>query len=65
MGSLVLQETDKVTLITWQQTTPLEYSPLALYKGAWQHYKTEQELQESLANLQILITDSKQNTAKK
>ncbi|MER2999596.1 SRPBCC family protein [Pontibacter populi] len=64
-GSVVLKETEKGTIITWRQTTPLEDSPLALYKGAWQNYKTEQEIHESLTNLQTLMTDNKQNTAKK
>ncbi|WP_162426478.1 SRPBCC family protein [Pontibacter pudoricolor] len=65
IGSFVLQKTDAGTMVTWSQTTPLEDNPLALYKGAWQNYRTEQQILESLANLKSLVTDTQLNTAKK
>ena len=64
-GSFTLEKTEKGTLVTWQQTTPLEDNLLDLYKGAYQNYKTEKQIQEGLANLQALILDTKNNTAKK
>jgi hypothetical protein len=64
-GSFVLQKTEDGTLVTWIQRTPLEDNAVALYRGAWQNYKTEKEILESLTNLQSLVTDTQLNTAKK
>ncbi|MBC5773542.1 SRPBCC family protein [Pontibacter sp. KCTC 32443] len=55
IGSFILEEQENGTLVTWQQTTPLEDNPLALYKGVWQKNKTEEELQQGLQNLQTLL----------
>lgn len=64
-GCFTLHKTENGTLVTWQQTTPIQDNAMALYKGAWQNYKTEQEILLGLNNLQKLISDTKQNTAKK
>lgn len=64
-GAFTLQLADNGTLVTWQQTTPLQDDILSLYKGVWFNYKTQKEVQQALSNLNALITDTKHNTAKK
>lgn len=64
-GTFILQKTDNGTLVTWQQTTPIEDNILALYKGVWLTYKSDKELKMGLSNLNALVTDTKHTTAKK
>lgn len=64
-GSFTLEESENGTLVTWQQTTPLEDNILDLYKGAYHNYKTEEQILEGLTNLQALIQDTRNTTAKK
>ncbi|NEM98932.1 SRPBCC family protein [Pontibacter burrus] len=65
-GAFTLQKYENgTTLVTWLQKTPLEDNILALYKGVWFNYKTQNEVQQGLSNLNALITDTKHNTAKK
>lgn len=64
-GNFILEENKEGTLVTWLQTTPLEDSPLALYKGAWQQSKTEEELQQGLQNLQTLVASTTKTNASK
>ncbi|HEY4651870.1 MAG TPA: SRPBCC family protein [Pontibacter sp.] len=64
-GTFTLEKTATGTQLTWQQLTPVEDNLLALYKGAWQHYKTEQQVQQGLQNLSTLLHDTSQTTAKK
>lgn len=64
-GVFILELTATGTKLTWQQTTPVEDTMLELYKAAWQNYKTEQQVQQGLQNLKALVSDTKQNTAKR
>jgi uncharacterized protein YndB with AHSA1/START domain len=64
-GSFKLIATKTGTEVTWQHIKPLEDNPVALYKGAWQNYKLEQDFKTGLNNLQVLLQGTQHNTAKK
>ena len=64
-GNFILEKAASGTKVTWIQTTPLEDSPLAVYKGKWLQSKTEKELQQSLANLQTLLSATTNASASK
>jgi uncharacterized protein YndB with AHSA1/START domain len=64
-GNFILQKSAGGTLVTWLQTTPLEDRPLAVYKGKWLQSKKEEELQQSLVNLQALLTATTKTSASK
>lgn len=64
-GGFYLEETAAGTSLTWYQRMPIVDNPIALYKGAWQKNETEQQIQLGLTNLQTLISDTKNNTAKR
>lgn len=64
-GSFKLTPTAAGTEVTWKQTKPLVDNPLALYLGAWQNYKLEQDFKKGLTNLQTLFTETQHKTAKR
>ncbi len=64
-GTLTLQATGQGTTLTWHQHTPVIDKPLDLYLAAWQNYKTEQHISQGLANLQLLVNNNRNQTAKK
>lgn len=63
IGRFELTGAGDSTVVHWKEQTDLQDTPLALARGAWQQFKTENQMEQGLAELKTLVQQNSKRRA--